>query len=107
MNVSGPHPLFSRGERYFVSFTDDATRVRWVSFLKVKSDVSAAVREFQAREENQTGRKIKRWRTDNGGEFVNNTMGKIAKNSGIVHETTAPYNPDQNGTAERGMLPVS
>ena len=40
-------------------------------------------------------------RSDNGTEYVNGTLERFFKKNGIVHETTAPYTPQQNGKAER------
>src|SRR5208282_6395850 len=37
---------------------------------------------------------------DGGGEYEK-WMEAHLKGSGIIHETTAPYSPDQNGVAER------
>ena len=50
--------------------------------------------------EKQSSRLIKRLRIDGGGEYEK-WMGIHLKGSGIIHETTAPYSPDQNGVAER------
>ena len=40
-------------------------------------------------------------RYDNGTEFVNRTVASICQQNGIVHQRSAPYNPQQNGVAER------
>src|SRR5438046_1539363 len=47
----------------------------------------------------EQSRSIKRLRTDGGGEYEK-WMESHLKGSGIMHETTAPYSPDQNGVAE-------
>ena len=51
--------------------------------------------------ENQTGRKLKCLRTDNGGEFKSDEFVKFCRERGIRCEYTAPYSPEQNGIAER------
>uniref|UniRef100_A0AAV1U342 Polyprotein n=1 Tax=Peronospora matthiolae TaxID=2874970 RepID=A0AAV1U342_9STRA len=40
-------------------------------------------------------------RSDNGGEYRNETMNKFCKAKFIKQEFTVPYNPEQNGIAER------
>ena len=40
-------------------------------------------------------------RTDNGSEYVNTELGTYFGRKGVVHETTVPYTPEQNGAAER------
>ena len=51
--------------------------------------------------ENQSGNKIKCLRSDNGGEYVNHTFHFFCDSKGIKRELTTPYNPPQNGVAER------
>ncbi|KAL4579132.1 hypothetical protein LXL04_015268 [Taraxacum kok-saghyz] len=41
------------------------------------------------------------FRSDNGSEFVNNTVNQFFKDKGIIHQTTTMYTPQQNGIAER------
>jgi hypothetical protein len=67
---------------------------------KSSADVLQQFKEYHAEVENQLGKKIKRLRTDDGKEFVK-VMGQHLKTCGIIHETTAPYTPEQNGVAER------
>ncbi|GFV04956.1 retrovirus-related Pol polyprotein from transposon TNT 1-94 [Trichonephila clavipes] len=51
--------------------------------------------------ENLTDKRIKKIRTDNGLEFVNEQLDTYLANSGIFHEKTIPYNSESNGKAER------
>ena len=46
--------------------------------------------------------KVKCMRSDNGTEFTGGDFQALLRKSKIRHETTAPYSPHQNGTAERG-----
>jgi transposase InsO family protein len=48
-----------------------------------------------------TGKKIKVLRSDNGGEYTSNDFSDFCKEAGIKRELTVPYNPQQNGVAER------
>ena len=58
-------------------------------------------RTFKAMVENQTGKKIKILRTDNGTEYETNEFKKFFREAGINMETTIVYTPEQNGIAER------
>ena len=40
-------------------------------------------------------------RSDNGTEYVNLRMMNFMKSNGILHQTSVPFNPEQNGMAER------
>ena len=51
--------------------------------------------------ETQTGRKIKSLRSDNGGEYTLGDFVDYCAEAGIRREFTIPYNPQQNGVAER------
>src|ERR1044072_5004268 len=58
------------GSRYFVTFVDDCSKKVWVYFMQHKSEVFAKFRMWKAEVENQTGRKIKYLRSDNGTEYT-------------------------------------
>jgi transposase InsO family protein len=51
--------------------------------------------------ENLSERKIKILRSDNGGEYTSKEFVNFCKDVGIKRELTTPYNPQQNGVAER------
>lgn len=57
--------------------------------------------EFKSLVENQTDRKIKVLRTDNGGVFCGKEFNKFYKQHGISRQNTTPYSPQQNGVVER------
>ncbi|GFU77039.1 retrovirus-related Pol polyprotein from transposon TNT 1-94 [Trichonephila clavipes] len=64
------------------------------------TDVSY-VPQLRSKYENLTDKRIKKIRTDNGLEFVNEQLDTYLANSGIFHEKTIPYNSESNGKAER------
>ena len=51
--------------------------------------------------ENHTERKIKTLRSNNGGEFTSEEFKDLCREPGIKREMSTPYNPQQNGIAER------
>jgi len=59
---------------YYVSFIDDFSRNTWIYFLKKKFEVFDRFKEFKALVENQTEKKIKVLRTNNGGEFCSKEL---------------------------------
>ncbi|GJP86143.1 hypothetical protein CLOP_g16206 [Closterium sp. NIES-67] len=103
MDVVGPTraPSLS-GSRYFLTIVDDHTRAVWVYPLKSKGEVAAAVlKEWMPRAQRECGYKVKVIRSDNGGEFIGADFEGELKRKGIQHQLTVPYNPQQNGVAER------
>ena len=101
-DVWGPSPVSSlAGSLYYVTFIDDSIRKLWVYFLKKKSEVFDTFRKWKAMVENETGLKIKRVRSDNGGEYRDNRFREFCANNGIKMEKTVPMTPQQNGVAER------
>ncbi|CAI7862323.1 unnamed protein product [Closterium sp. NIES-54] len=53
------------------------------------------------RAQRESGHKVKVICTDNGGEFIGADFEAVLKKKGIQHQLTVPYNPQQNGVAER------
>lgn len=101
-DVNGPLPSASlAGSKYFVTFIDDYSKKIFLYTLKLKSEVFEKFKEFKTLVENQTGKKIKRVRSDNGGEYDNKKFTEFSKQNGIILERTIPYTPQQNGVSER------
>jgi transposase InsO family protein len=89
------------GFLYYVTFIDDFSRKTWIYFMKTKDEVFSRFQEFKAQAKNLMGKKIKVLRIDNGGEYTSNDFSDFCKEVGIKRELTVPYNPQQNGVAER------
>jgi hypothetical protein len=89
LDVWGPSPVQSLGgARYFLSIIDDFSRYSFIYILNKKDEVLRYFRNFKKFSENQTGKKIKRIRTDCGGEFCANMFENYLMEEGIVHEKT-------------------
>ena len=79
---------------------DDKTHYVWVYPLKTKDEVFERFLEWKALVENVSGKKLKRLRTDNGGEYTSKKFEAHLKSCGIQREKTVPKTPEQNGVAE-------
>ncbi|GJT52209.1 retrotransposon protein, putative, ty1-copia subclass [Tanacetum coccineum] len=100
--AQGPSRVESMsGCRYFLSIVDDYSRRVWVYFLRHKNEAFSKFKEWKQLVENQTGRKLKKLRTDNGLEFCNQEFNNLCKESGIARHLTVAGTPQQNGLAER------
>lgn len=94
------------GQKYGAIITDDATRARWASTFKHKSDAFKEIQTMNTFVETQFKRKNKRWRMDGGKEYGVNELSTMAKDLGQVLELTTPYNPEQDGVSESSIKVV-
>ncbi|WVZ18367.1 hypothetical protein V8G54_005689 [Vigna mungo] len=83
------------------SIGDDCSRKVWTYFLKNKFEVFKAFKIWKAMVENETGLKIKKLRSDNGGEYEDARFKKFCYEHGIRMERTVPGTPQHNGVAKR------
>ena len=101
-DVCGPLSVNSiGGSRYFVTFVDNFSRYIVVYPMKHKSEVHQKFTEYRLMVENMFECKIKRIRSDNGGEYTSNEFVDYLKQNRILKDETIPYSPQQNGVAER------
>lgn len=98
-DIAGPFETRSLGgAKYFLTFIDDFSRKVFIYFLKEKSEVIDIFMEFKV---NQTGQRIKVFRTDGGTEYSSRSFERFFKVNGIQHQVTNAYTPQQNGVAKR------
>ncbi len=101
-DVVGPLEVESLGgSRYFVTFIDDYSRYTFVYSMKKKSDVLDKLKSYQRLVEKQTGYQLKKFRSDNGGEYVSCESQAYFNQQGRQHQLTVARTPEQNGVAER------
>ena len=99
-DLAGPiEPVAKDVFKYALSFVDDFLGTNMIYFLRQKSDAVEATEKFLA--DAAPYGKVRRLRSENGGEFMNNRFKFLLRKRGIKHETSAPYSPHQNGTVER------
>jgi transposase InsO family protein len=78
---------------YYVVFIDDFSRKSCIFFMKTKGQVFSRFQEFKSLVENQTGKKIRVLRSDNGGEYTSKELMEFCAGEGIRRELIVPYNP--------------
>ena len=81
------------GNKYFVTFIDDALREVWVYLLKTKDQVFEHFNKFHAIAEREKGKPLKRLCTDNGGEYTSNEFKSYCSEKGIRHGKIIPSTP--------------
>ena len=87
------------GKKFYMTFIDDYSRFTRVYLLRNKDEAFDMFLSYKAKVENQLDRKIKRIRSDRGGEYI--TLNYYCENEGIIHEVTPPYSLESNGVAKR------
>lgn len=89
------------GNRYFVTFINDASRKVWMYVLKTKDQVVDHFKQFHDLMERKIGKKLKCLRTDNGGEYTSHEFRSYCANRGIRYEKIVPRTPLYNGITKR------
>jgi transposase InsO family protein len=101
-NLCEMNGILTKGSiRYFITFIDDSTRFCYVYLLMSKGEALRYFKTYKAEVENQLERKIKRLRSDRGGEYFSGDFSDFCVEHDIIHERTPPYSPQSNGVAER------
>ncbi|GJT16765.1 retrovirus-related pol polyprotein from transposon TNT 1-94 [Tanacetum coccineum] len=102
MDLCGPMRVASiNGKRYILVIVDDYSRFTWVRFLKTKDEAPAAIIKCIKNIQVRLNATVRNVRTDNGTEFVNQTLREWYENVGITHQTSVARTPQQNGVVER------
>ena len=89
------------GKRFYITFIDDYSRYTRVYLLRNKDEARDVFIKYINEVENQLSKKIKRLRTDRGGEYESNPFNSFYEDHRIIHETTPPYSPKFNEVAKR------
>ncbi|GAU46965.1 hypothetical protein TSUD_143070 [Trifolium subterraneum] len=101
-DICGPIDVLSTGgNKYFITFVDEYSRMIWLYHIKAKSEAFEVFKRFKTLVEKQSDKSIKVLRTYGGGEYTSKEFENYCKDQGIIHEVTAPYTPQHNGLAER------
>lgn len=93
--------LSAGGNKYFITFVDEYTRMTWLYLIKFKSGALEVFKRFKILFEKQSEKLIKVLRNDGGGEYTSRAFGNFCDEHGIMHEITPPYTPQHNALAER------
>ncbi|GKD43980.1 retrovirus-related pol polyprotein from transposon TNT 1-94 [Tanacetum coccineum] len=89
------------GKRYILVIVDDYSRFTWVRFLKTKDEALAAIIKCIKNIQVRLNATVQNVQTDNGTEFVNQTLREFYENGSISHQTSVARTPQQNGVVER------
>jgi len=79
----------------------DKTHHTWIYASQQEDEVFEKFLEWKALAENSTGRKLIKWKTDNGGEYTLSEVESYLKKHGVRYERTVPKTPEQNDEAKR------
>nr|GEZ13155.1 copia protein [Tanacetum cinerariifolium] len=102
MDLYGPMRVESvNGNKYILVIVDDYSRFTWIKFLRSKDETPDFIIKFLKMIQVRLKVPVRRIRTDNGTEFVNQTLRDYYEEVGISHETSVARSPQQNRVVER------
>ena len=79
----GPSRVTSySGKRYMMTIIDSFSREVWTYFLRRKNEAFPTFKKWKALVENQTGKKVKKLRTDRGLEFCEDDFEEFCAQAG-------------------------
>ncbi|GKE82397.1 retrovirus-related pol polyprotein from transposon TNT 1-94, partial [Tanacetum coccineum] len=102
MDLCGPMRVASvNRKKYILIIVNDYYQFTWVKFLRSKDESSNFIIKFLKMIQVRLKVPVRRIRTDNGTEFVNQTLREYYEKVGISHKTSIARLPQQNGVIER------
>ena len=101
-DIIGPINESFTGKRYILTIIDEFSRKGWLFLLEKKSDATEFIIDTLKYLMNVYDNKhIKYFKSDNAKEYRNKKLHNFCKQNGIVKIYSPPYNPENNGLAER------
>nr|GFB76220.1 integrase, catalytic region, zinc finger, CCHC-type, peptidase aspartic, catalytic [Tanacetum cinerariifolium] len=81
------------GKKYILVIVDDYSRFTWVKFLRSKDEAPDFIIKFLKMIQVRLKVPVHRIRTNNGTEFINQTLREYYEEVGISHETSVVHSP--------------
>ncbi|KAI3644715.1 hypothetical protein MP228_010879 [Amoeboaphelidium protococcarum] len=78
-----------------------ATRKLWSYMLKNKSEAFGHFKRWLTLVENESSFKLKKFRSDGGGEYIYGEFRTFLADRGVAIQSTTAHTPQQNGNSER------
>ncbi|GJX88997.1 retrovirus-related pol polyprotein from transposon TNT 1-94 [Tanacetum coccineum] len=94
------------GKKYILVIVDDYSRFIWVKFLRSKDEAPNFIIKFLKMIQVRLKVTIRRIRTDNGTESVNQTLREYYEKIGISNETFVARSPQQNGLQPKADIGI-
>ncbi|GKF64691.1 retrovirus-related pol polyprotein from transposon TNT 1-94, partial [Tanacetum coccineum] len=102
MDLCGPMRVESiNGKKYILVIIDDYSRFTWVKFIRSKDVAPDAIIKCIKNIQVHLNATVRNVRSDNGSEFVNQTLREFYENVCITHQTSVARTPQQNGIVKR------
>ncbi|GKC50165.1 putative ribonuclease H-like domain-containing protein [Tanacetum coccineum] len=102
MDLCGPmHNASINGKKYILVIVNDYSWFTWLKFLASKDEAPDFTIKFLKMIQVRLNTPVSNIRTDNGTEFINQTLHSYYESVGISHETSVTQSPQQHGVVER------
>nr|GEV57262.1 hypothetical protein [Tanacetum cinerariifolium] len=101
IDLCGPMHVASVNEKKCILVIMDYSRFTWVKFLESKNKAPDFIIKFLIMIQIRLNATVRNTRSDNGTEFVNQTLRDYYEQVGISHKTSVTRSPQQNGVVER------
>jgi len=101
-DIIGPINDSITGKRFILTVIDEKSHKSWIFLMKSKSETIDLLIDFIKYLNNIfNDKKVKNFKSDNAKEYRNKKLTRFCKDNGINKIYSPPYNPENNGLAER------
>ena len=103
-DLLGPLPeSINANYSYAAVFIDAFSSYISVYPMRYKNDLERNYQQYEADMAPYFKTFTRRFHSDNGGEFINNSLAEFLRSNEVRHTKSAPYAPNQNTIAEQAM----
>ncbi|CDF34776.1 unnamed protein product [Chondrus crispus] len=101
-DICGPfNPTSRQGNKYILTVIDTRSRYLIVDFLQSRAETPHRLDVILTALKKRKGCKPRLFHTDNAKEYVSDSANAVYRSHNVMHSTTVPHTPQQNGIAER------